>query len=111
MIDPHSLYGVTIWRNTTDKNLKRLITLQNKAIKIIALGKRWCHITPLYNKLPILKLKDLYTHEVAKLMHKYSHNNIPQRFGSHFTTVSAMHSRSTRLALSNLNFLPPIYKN
>ena len=77
MVHPHLLYGITIWRNTTDKNLKRLISLQNKAIKIISQGNRWDHITPLYNKLQTLKLKDLYTHEVAKMMHKYCCNNLP----------------------------------
>ena len=54
MIHPHLLYGVTIWGNATDKNLQRLITPQNKAVAVIALDKRWDHITPLYNKLQIL---------------------------------------------------------
>ena len=110
MVHPYLLYGITIWGNTTDKNLKRLISLQNKVIKIIAQGKRWDHITPLYNKLQILKLKDSYTHEVAKMMHKYSCNNISQRLNSHFTPVSAIHSRSTRLSSSYLNLYLPIYK-
>ena len=110
MVRSHLLYGITIWENTTDKNLKRLISLQNKAIKIIAQGKRWDHITPLYHKLQISKLKDLYTHEIAKMMHKYSCKNLPQRLNSHFTPVSAIHSRSTRLSSSNLNLYLPIHK-
>ena len=40
MIHPHLLYGITIWGNTYEKYLKRLRTLQNKAVKVLG-GGRW----------------------------------------------------------------------
>ena len=36
MIHPHLLYGITVWGNAFDKHLKRLATLQNKAVKLIS---------------------------------------------------------------------------
>ena len=55
MIHLHLLYGVTVWGNTFDKHLKRLATLQNKAVKLIS-GAQWRdHVTPSYLKLQILK--------------------------------------------------------
>ena len=47
---------------------KKLITLQNKAIKYIGTAK-FCHsASPYYNHLKILKLTDLYKLEVGKFV-------------------------------------------
>jgi len=76
LIHSHLLQGITIWGNTYDKYVKRLIMLQNKAVKIVA-GGRWCdHATPYYRQLQILTLKDLYVHEFAKLMNQYMQKSI-----------------------------------
>ena len=79
MIHPHLLYGITIWGNTYEKYLKRLRTLQNKAVKVLGGGRWQDHASAYYSQLNILKLEDLYTYEVAKLMHKYSQNKLPKK--------------------------------
>jgi len=76
LIHSHLLQSITIWGNTYDKYLKRLITLQNKAVKIVAGGRWRDYATPYYKQLHILKLKDLYVYEVAKLMHQYTQKAI-----------------------------------
>ena len=83
--------------------MKRLVIFQNKALKIVAGGQRHDHVTPFYHRLQILKLKDLYKYEVAKLMHKNSRKKLPNRLNCHFTPVRAIHTRTTLLALSKLN--------
>ena len=97
------LYGVVIWGNTYDNHLKRLIILQNKAVKIVAGGQQQDHVKPFYHRLQILKLKDLYVYEVAKLVHKTSRKKLPNRLNCHFTSVRAIHTRATHLTLSKLN--------
>ena len=77
-----------------------LILVQNKAVKIVASGQRQDHVTPSYHRLQILKLKDLYVYEVAKLLHKNLRKKQPNRLNCHFTPVRAIHTRKTRLALS-----------
>ena len=48
--------------------LKKLITLQNKAVKYIGAAK-FCHsASPYYNRFKILKLTDLYKLEVGKFV-------------------------------------------
>ena len=93
MIQPHLLYGIIIWGNTYEKYLKRLRTLQNKAVKVLGGGRWQDHAFAYDSQLNILKLEDLYTYEVAKLMHKYSQNKLPKKLSSFFTPVNAIHSR------------------
>ena len=84
LIHPYLLYGITIWRNTYKTHLKRIKSLQNKAVKIIARGQYLDDSTAYYKQLNILKIEDLYTLEVAKLMHKFSQIKLPNRFSSFF---------------------------
>ena len=110
IIHPYLLYGITIWGNTYKNHLKRLKSLQNKAVKIIAGRQYLDDSTAYYSQLNILKIENLNTLEVAKLMHKFSQNKLPNRFSSFFTPINAIHTRTTRLASSNLNLYIPLYQ-
>ena len=105
MVHSHLLYGIVIWGNAYDNHLKRLIIFQNEAVKILAGGQQHDHVSPFYHLLQILKLKDLHKYEVAKLMHKNSLKKLPNRLNCHFTHVRAIHTLTTRLALSELTVI------
>ena len=60
MIHPHLQYGITIWGNTYKKYLKRLKTLQNKAVKVLGGGRWQDHASAFHSWLNSLKLKDLF---------------------------------------------------
>ena len=47
----HSQYGLIVWSSTFKTYLKKLTTLQNKAVKIVGGGKYFDHATPYYSKL------------------------------------------------------------
>ena len=63
-----------------------------------------------YSQLSILKLEDLNTYEVAKLIHKYPQNKLLKALTSFFTPVNAILSRTTRLVSSRLNQSLPFYR-
>ena len=63
MVHSHLLYGTVICGNMYNNHLKRIIILQNKAVKIVAGGQRQDHVTPFYHRKEILKLKVLYKYE------------------------------------------------
>jgi len=67
--------------------------------------------TPYYKKLQILKLKDIYIYEVAKLMYKSIRKKLPNMFTSYFTTVKIIHTRTTRLASFEFNLYLPKYRS
>ena len=67
-IHSHLLYGLIIWRFTFPTFLKKLITLQNKAVKFICAAKFCVSFSPYYKRLKILKLTDLCKLEVGKFI-------------------------------------------
>ena len=59
------------------------------------------HTTSLFYDLKILKLKDMYTFQIAKIMHQYSSNSYKGKYD--ITSVKNVHNYPTRFAES-LNF-------
>ena len=88
--------------------LKKLQSLQNKAIRIISNTSRRSSITKQYHNLGILKIIDIYTYEVAKLMHQHTMQKLPHCFTSLFINISDIHAKNTR-SNSKTTSTPPKY--
>ena len=80
LVHPHLLYGVVASRSTFSTYLNKLISLQNKAIKVVGGGKYRENATSYYFKLNVLKLPDLYKFETAKMVYNFMHNNLPSSY-------------------------------
>ena len=74
------VYGLPIWGKTFETYRSKLQTLQNKAMRIITNSDLRTPITPKYRNLRILKITELYTFEIAKLMHQHSKNSLLSSF-------------------------------
>jgi len=61
-------------------------------------------ITPLYKKLNLLKLGDIYSLELGKLMLKFHSGNLPDHFNRLFTPVNQVHCHATRSATRGAYF-------
>ena len=109
MIQSYFLFWYYYWLKYL-QNPFRLTSLQNKAVIIIAGGQYLDDSTTYYKQLNILKIEDLYTLKVAKLMHKFSRNKLPNKFYSFFTPINAIHTRTTSMASSNLNPYISLYR-
>ena len=59
----------------------------NRVNTVIGGGNYLDRATPYYSKLSILKLPDLYKLEIAKFVHRFVHNTLPQCFSNFFTKV------------------------
>ena len=62
------------------------------------------NITPLYKKLNLLKLGDIYSLELGKIMHKFHSANHPDQFNHLFTPVNKVHCHATRSATRGAYF-------
>ena len=89
-----------IWASTFDSYQQRLRTLQKRAIRIITNARYTDSSNPLYFKLNILKLEDLFNHECAKLMHLSNNGRLPLHVNQqlNFKKVSTVPSHPTRKA-------------
>ena len=109
LLHPHLLYGIVIWASTFDTYKQRLRALQNRAIGMITNARYTDSSNPLYFKLSILKLNDLFNNECAKLMHLSDNGRLPLHLKQqlNFKKVSTVHSHSTRQA--NAIHIPKFY--
>ena len=78
-------YGLITWSTTFKSNLKKLSTLQNKAVKIVGGGKYYDRATQFYAKLRILKLVDMVFLEKALFVFKFEMKMLPDQFSNYFT--------------------------
>ena len=73
LILPHLQYSILSWGFKRG----RLEKLQKRTIRIISNTKYNSHTDPLFKKLNLLKLKDLFELNVLKLFYKFKNNSLP----------------------------------
>ena len=65
-----------------DKGIKRIKTLQKRAVRTVANKSRSAHADPVFGNLEILKFDDLFQLNSCIFMHKYMNNNLPESFSN-----------------------------
>ena len=83
----------------------KLIAYQNKSVKTIAKATWNDFVSPLYNKLGILKLAKIHQLEVAKVMHCINAKKHPPSL-IYFQKSGLSHSYSTRTVSSSQLHIP-----
>ena len=84
------IYGITLWGNAPKIHLTKLITIQKKIIRMVSAAKYSAHTEPLFKTLNILKLEDVYPHQILKLCLQIS------TWSSISFTVTAIHAHVTQ---------------
>ena len=108
-IYPFFTYCNHVWGATYESNLRPLITLQKRCIRIISSAKYRDHTDPLFKKLRLLKFVDINKYLLSKFMYKCYRNYVPVLFNDMFTSISDVHSHETRQ--SNQLYCPFISTN
>ena len=92
LIQPHLNYGILLW----GKNTKRIQKLQKWAVRSITCSKYNAHTDPIFIKLKLLKIHDLYKLNLLKFFFKYNENSLPNYFNGMFDSIYPNHHYSTR---------------
>ena len=93
LILPYLNYALLIWGH----NQGKLIKQQKKIVRIISKNKYNAHTEPIFKKLKLLKLPDLYRHQALVFYYKYKHETLPQYMSKlNFITNSNIHTYETR---------------
>ncbi len=66
-------YGLLIW----GFSCQRIVKLQKKSVRIIALSKYNAHTEPIFKELRLLKVDDIYTIQLLKFFYKFKHKQLP----------------------------------
>ena len=109
LVYSHLQYAIGAWGSATNTNQHRLNTIHNKIIKTISWTCFRCHVTPVYSQLNLLKLEDIHQLEIAKLMHNFHSNRMPNTFDHLFAAVNCVHTRETRSSTSGQYFCHLVY--
>ena len=97
-IYPYLTYCNHIWGATYKTRLKRLVILQNKAVRILSHARNRTSSDPLYKKLDIMKVENINTYLIGRFTFCVSIDKVPQSFRTLFRKSNQYHSYSTRSA-------------
>jgi len=95
LIHTHLNYCIISWSSASTSALSPLVKLQKRAVRIITFNNKRAHTKPLFWKLQVLKLNDIFKLEIGKIMHKINaktsyHNS------KLFVPIDQIHSHNTR---------------
>lgn len=90
LILPHLQYAILCWGSKTS----RMFKLQKRAVRIISNSKYNSHTDPIFKRLRILKISDVYKLSLLKFYYKFKKETLPKYFHTMFS--SHAHSYLTR---------------
>ena len=68
LVYPYLHYCASVWGSTYQSNLKRLINLQKRVIRIVSRSSFDAHANAISVSLRILKFEDIITLQIRKVM-------------------------------------------
>ena len=78
---------------TYHSNLKRLVTLQKRAIR----SAFNAHTDPIFKSLKLLKFENIVSLQVAKIMYLYKNGQLPESFNNMFLTGEEIHNYNNNI--------------
>ena len=93
---PYLQYCLIVWGSTYATNLKRIVLLQKRIIRIINKETFNAHTDPLFAEVKILKFEKIYLYQLEKFMYLYQNNLLPKSFENLFLRTSQVHNYNTR---------------
>ena len=107
LVHPFLSSDVIIWGATFPTYIKRLQSLQNRAIQAVVRCHYRDEINPSYNQFRILKIDDILKYKIAKLVYCNITKKTPNSFRNDFCKTDAHLSRATRQSSDNSNLHIP----
>ena len=90
LIYPHLSYCNIVWGSTFTTTLKKILTLQNRFVRL-ASGSVWdATAAPLFKNLHILTIYDINNYQICTFMYKIFslQENVPEHFRTYFAANS-----------------------
>ena len=95
LILPYLNYCIEIWGNTYPSNLKGIIVLQKRALRIIGKVEYKSHTNSLFIKFRVLKLLDIVKFNTCVVMYKAFYGSLDSRLSKRFA-VNKSNTRQSK---------------
>ena len=96
LVHSHLTYGTALWGSAYQYRLHKLEITQKKCMRHICDVPYNTHTNPLFKKLCIPRLKDIYKIQLCKFMYSYTHGKLPTPLLAIFSTNADVHNYNTR---------------
>ena len=93
----HMMYGCQVWGHSpTNTYINKIQVLQNNALRLITFMSDYRdHVSPLYIKLKLLKIKDIITLKNLLFIHDFFNKKLPESFDNYFILDKDKHLYET----------------
>ena len=88
LVHPYISYGIIVWGTANQVTIDKVEKLQKRAIRLISFSRYRDHTSPLFASNKLLKVRDLYTKEIAVFMYKAMYRLLPQSCSSYVVRAS-----------------------
>ena len=92
LIQPHLNFSILLWGKFT----KRIKKIQKWAVRAITCSKYNAHTEPLFKRLKLLKIEDIYKLTAIKFYYKFKNDLLPRSFHNIFTNEHPNSTLETR---------------
>ena len=96
LVYPYLHYRASAWGSIYQSNLKCLINLQKRVIRIVSRNSFDARANPVFVSLRILKFEDIIKLQIGKVMYLYKNGFLPDSFNDMFLLNCDVHSYNTR---------------
>ena len=96
LVLPYITYCLIIWGKTYNKHIKRVQVAQNKLLRLITFSDYRASALPLFIKLKLMTVEQLYKYNIIIFMYKYTNKHFPNNFNHLFMQNNENHQYNTR---------------
>ena len=108
LVYPYLIYAIEVWGSADETHLNRLLILQKKIVRLICFSDKrqddysFYPSDPLFFKLEILKIYDIFKLNISKFIFKCLNKMTPTNFHSWYHLTSLMNKHNTRSKFVNI---------
>ena len=104
LVYPYLFYCIAVWSSTHPTNLKRLVILQKRVVRIANKDGLHAHIDPIFAEPKLLRVDQIFLLQVASFTFRFENNLLPPFLDNYFPVARPLHQYNTRSI--NLYYIP-----
>ena len=111
LVAPYLTYGIIAWGQAAKSNLRKILILQKRALRLMYFFPNRDHILPLFISSNILPINLLYFETALMFMHDVAHDSVPLNLKNLFRSSNQVHSYNTRFSSAGNYYVNPSRTN